>query len=92
MGFSMSQPKSKTTDWVNLLQQSLASNETRPVGAGWLTRTEIQKLWKIGENKTGKALAAFKKAGKVEIFTGRVTNQHGINVKSVWYRIKSRCL
>ena len=85
----MSRLKLKTTDWVNLLQKSLASNETRPVGEGWLTRREIQKLWKLGVNKTGKMLAAFKKTGKVEMFTGRVTNQQGINVKSVWYRIKT---
>lgn len=88
----MSRLKSKTTDWINLLQHSLASNETKPVGEGWLTRNEIQNLWKVGENKTGKAIAAFQKAGKIEMFTGRVINQQGINVKSVWYRIKSRCL
>ena len=86
----MSPPKLKTTDWVDLLQQSLASKETKPQGEGWLTRAEIQKLWKVGENKTGKTLAAFKRAGKIEMFTGRVINQQGINVKSVWDRIKGR--
>ena len=86
----MSQPKSSNTKWIDLLQESIASKETKPTGNGWLTRREIQKLWKLGVNKTGKMLAAFKKTGKVEMFTGRVTNQQGINVKSVWYRIKSR--
>ena len=86
----MSRPKSKTTDWVDLLQQSLASKEIKPIGKGWMTAREIQKLWKTGENKTGKTLAAFVKKGNVEIFTGRVTNGKGINVVSVWYRIKSR--
>lgn len=55
-----------------------------------MTRKEIQKLWNIGENKTGKTIAAFVKKGNVEMFTGRVTNGKGINVVSVWYRIKSR--
>jgi hypothetical protein len=86
----MSRPKSKTTDWVDLLQQSLASKEIRPIGKGWMTRREIKKLWNVGDNLTGKMIAAFVKKGNVEIFTGRVTNGKGINVVSVWYRIKSR--
>ena len=85
----MSRPKSKTTDWVNLLQQSLASKETRPVGKGWMTSRELQNLWQVGENKTGKILADLLKKEKVEIFTGRVTNANGINVVSVWYRIRT---
>jgi hypothetical protein len=86
----MSQPKSSNTKWIDLLQESIASKETKPTGKGWMTRKEIQKLWNIGENKTGKTLAAFVKKGNVEMFTGRVTNNKGINVVSVWYRIKSR--
>lgn len=85
----MSRLKSKTTDWVNLLQQSLASKEIKPLGKGWMTRREIQKLWNIGENKTGKTLAAFVKKGNVEVFTGRVVNAKGMNVSSVLYRIKT---
>jgi len=86
----MSHPKSSNTKWIDLLQESIASKETKPTGNGWMTRREIQKLWNIGENKTGKTLAAFVKKGNVEMFTGRVTNGKGINVVSVWYRIKSR--
>ena len=86
----MSHPKSSNTKWIDLLQESIASKETKPSGNGWMTRKEIQKLWNIGENKTGKTIAAFVKKGNVERFTGRVTNGKGINVISVWYRIKSR--
>ena len=85
----MLQQRSKTTEWVNLLQQSLASKETRPIGKGWMTAREVQNLWQVGENKTGKILADLLKKEKVEIFTGRVTNAKGINVISVWYRIKT---
>ncbi len=84
----MSRLKSKNTDWVDLLRQSLALKEIRPIGKGWMTRREIKKLWNVGDNMTGKMIATFVKKGSVEIFTGRVTNDKGINVVSVWYRIK----
>ena len=85
----MSQPKSNNTKWLELLQESIANKEIRPPGSGWVTFKEILKIWKFGENKTGKVLFALKKTGKVDVFNGIVFNSANRKVKAVWYRIKA---
>ena len=84
----MSPPKSKTTDWFNLLRDNMSNSEVKPVGKGWYTSKEIAKLWGTGKVKTHTTLSALLKKGKVDRFNGRCLNERGRNVQNCWYRIK----
>ena len=84
----MSRHKSRTTDWVHLLQESMVNGEIKPVGKDWYTSKEIAKLWGTGKVKTISTLSALLKKGKVDRFKGRCLNALGVNVQNCWYRIK----
>ena len=82
--------QTKSSDWAKLLSESLSCREHVPPGDGWLSRGEVSKLIKLGNNATYTFLSEGIKLGTIEIFKGTVLTPSNMLVKSIKYRIKTK--